>query len=334
LTPKAVHPSSQAVISEKLARRALDVVAVGDLNVDIITSPISSLPEPETSHTVDSMRLYTGGNAANFAAAAASLGMRTAFIGALGEDPISGWLQAAMSRYGVRLAVKTRPESAAGITFAITYVDGRRQFIATHGSNLDLSYEDIDLSLVESAGHLHRSGFWYCPQLMGEPTRRLLRHARERGVQTSLDIGWDSQGWTDHRVSLVHQALVETDILFINEQELKRLTRKEAVDDAVSKVLEIGVGMVALHLGEKGSMVATPSESLMASAFKVKPLNPTGSGDVYNAAFVYGVLQGWAPAEAALFANAAAALHILRTGPVFPKLRDVEEFMSRADART
>jgi len=320
-----------ATISEGKPRKALDVVAVGDLNVDIITSPISSLPEPETSYTVDSIGLCTGGNAANFAAAAATLGMRTAFMGALGEDPISEWLQAAMSRYGVQVAVKTRRESTAGITFAITYTNGSRQFIAAHGSNLDLCYGDMDLSLVESARHLHRSGFWYCPQLMGEPTRKLLANARERGVQTSLDIGWDSQGWTDYRVSLVNQALEQVDILFINERELQRLTRREMIEDAVSRVLQMGVGMVALHLGERGSMVVTPRESLMAPAFKVEPLNPTGSGDVYNAAFVYGALQGWSLRRTAVFANAAAALHIIRAGPVFPRLRDVEEFVTRAD---
>ncbi|MEM2905860.1 MAG: PfkB family carbohydrate kinase [Candidatus Bathyarchaeia archaeon] len=251
--------------------KALDVVAVGDINLDIITSPIVSLPERETSFTVDSMGLYTGGNAANFAGAAASLGMRTAFIGALGEDPISEWLRAAMTRYGVRLAVKTRRESTAGITFAVTYTDGTRQFIATHGSNLDLSYTDIDLSLAGSARHLHRSGFWYCPQLIGEPTRRLLRAAREGGVQTSLDIGWDNQGWTDERVSHVNRTLGEVDIFFVNERELQRLTREERIEEALDRVLATGVGMVALHLGERGSMVVTRGERIAAPAFKVKP---------------------------------------------------------------
>lgn len=312
----------------------LDVLAVGDLNLDIITSPIRQLPEPETSFTVNSMGLFTGGNAANFSAAAASLGLRTVFSGSLGRDAISDWLQDEMRGYGVQLAIKVRPASTAGITFAVTYLDGRRQFIATHGSNLELGYDDVDLSLLERARHVHRSGFWYCPQLMGESTRRLLEVARMGGAQTSLDIGWDSQGWPDHRVNLARQALEETDVLFVNERELQRLTQTELADDGVDRALQFGVRMVALHLGERGSMVVTAKERVIAPAFRVTPVNPTGSGDVYNAAFVYGMLHDWSLQQAALFANAAAAMHILRTKPIYPTTLNVEEFMTKTEVRS
>ncbi len=311
----------------------IDVVAVGDLNLDIITSPIKALPGKETSCDVEHMGLYTGGNAANFAAAAACLKLKTRFMGALGPDPISRWLMEKMREYGVECVVKVREDSSAGITFAITYTDGTRQFIAAYGSNNDLSIEDIDFSKLKGVRHVHRSGFWYCKKIMGEPTKRLLRYTRELGAETSLDIGWDDLGWTDERVSMVYKCLQYVTVFFINEKELQHLYRKNDIKAAASEALEMGVKVLALHLGEKGSMVFTKDTIIKAPAYRVKPLNPTGSGDAYNAAFVYGMLKRRPLNAVADFANAAAALHIIRTKPVFPEIKKVETFMAETEKR-
>lgn len=99
--------------------------------------------------------------AAKFAITAASLGLKTRFIGLLGVDPLSRWLREKMKYYGVEMRAKTKEGVTAGITFVITYRDGSHHFIGYIGSNRELTIEDMDFNQFKSVKHLHRSGIWW-----------------------------------------------------------------------------------------------------------------------------------------------------------------------------
>jgi sugar/nucleoside kinase (ribokinase family) len=305
----------------------MQVAAVGDLNIDLISQPLSDFPRKEASTIIDYYVLMVGGCAANFAAATSSLGLPTRFLGLLGDDAMSDWLVAEMERYGVEVRVRRKPEMTCGITLAFAFEDGKRSYLATLGSNRELQLEDLDLSLLEGVDHVHRSGYWWSDQMVGEATAQVLRYAKEHGSHTSLDIGWDYKGWSSDRVQSVFTALRHVDLFFANRDEVEKLTGQSDPIEGAKELLEAGPEMIALHLGKSGSAVVTGDGITLAEPHDVEVVNPTGTGDVFNASFVYGLVKGWDIQKVVDFAVGSAEVHIQRKDRSFPTLDKVESFM-------
>jgi sugar/nucleoside kinase (ribokinase family) len=294
------------------------VVAVGDICVDIKTDPLSDFTLGDRQFRVKDLSLSVGGNSANFCLGTARLGLDTSINCCLGRDAISGWLRERMTESGIKVVVKRHGKGIAAITYGLTHTDGTRQMITFNGPNLQFGERDIDYSLVKSASHLHRSGFWWTPKLWGEPTRKLMRFAQDNNIETSFDVGTDPEGWPEERRAHVYKALESTGIFFGNQTEITNLAQEKGLKKGADALLGMGVKMVVAHLGPEGSAVCTKREMIKVPAFKVTPLNPIGSGDIFNAGFTYARLQRWPLRRCALFANACAAYYIERIERPYP----------------
>jgi len=269
--------------------------------------------------------MVPGGNAANFALGCAALGLRTGLAACLGGDPISRFLAAALRRGNVVSFVRTRRDLEAGRTVALTRADGSRQLITYNGSNLAFGPKDIPAGALD-ARHVHRSGYWWTPKLQGKPTLDLLRTARDRGAETSLDIATDPEGWTDSRRARVLQVLPEVTIFFANEEEMRGVLGCRDLAACTREARAIGVEVLAVHRGPRGCAVASGRNVVRVPAFRVRLRNPTGSGDLFNAGFVFGRTRGWRLERCARFANAVAAVHMEGTA-AYPPRRAVERLL-------
>ena len=297
----------------------LDAVAVGDICVDFPTPPLEGFSLGDRQLWVPTLPMVPGGNAANFALGARALGLRTGLAACLGTDPISGFLRAALRRARVVSFITTRKGLEAGRTLALTHADGSRQMITYNGSNLAFSPADVPAKARE-ARHIHRAGYWWTPKLQGKPTRDLLQRARNRGAETSLDVSTDPEGWPDARRAKVLAVLPEVSVFFGNEAEVHGVLGTRDLRAAAKEAIAYGVDVLAVHQGAAGCTVATRRGSLHVKSFRVRPRNPTGAGDAFNAGFVYGRLHGWDLGRCAHFANAVAAAHIERPDRPYPTL--------------
>ena len=300
----------------------LDAVAVGDICVDLLTPPLKGFSLGDRQLWVSSLPMVPGGNAANFALGCAALGLRTGLAACLGGDPISKFLAAELRRANVVSFVKVRKALEAGRTVALTHADGSRQLLTYNGSNLAFTPEDVPARILD-AKHVHRAGYWWTPKLQGRPTRAILRKARDRGAETSLDVATDPEGWTDRRRARVLAVLPETTIFFGNEEEVRGVLGCRDLAACAREARAQGVEILAVHRGVRGCAVASREGVLRIPAFRVRPQNPTGTGDLFNAGFVYGRLQGWPIERCARFGNAVSARHL--EGPsAYPTRREVE----------
>src|SRR2546427_9890675 len=157
--------------------------------------------------------------------------------------------------------------------------------ITYNGTNLAFSPADVPAKALD-ARHVHRSGYWWTPRLQGKPTRDLLRKAQDRGVETSLDVSTDPEGWPDSRRAKVLAVLPEVSIFFGNEEEVCGVFGVRSLGSAAKEALRLGVEILAVHQGANGCVGAAKGEHHRTPAFSVVPRNPTGSGDSVNAGFV------------------------------------------------
>jgi ribokinase len=129
--------------------------------------------------------------------------------------------------------------------------------------------------------------------------------------------------------------LRQVSIITPNETEAEKLTGikvKTTADAAKAAdwLLAKGVQAVIITLGNRGSFVATSEGKKLVPSYKVKPLDTTGAGDIYNGVLAVALGEGNSMLEAARFANAAGALSITRLGaqPSAPSRKKIDSFLA------
>ncbi len=304
-----------------------DVVVIGDVFCDIATMPIADYPERDKQIGCEFM-LKIGGQAGNCAAACASIGLKTALICKTGNDVLSQWVLSELQKVGVNcFAGLTEKEELQhpGITVSIAFEDGSRSMLSDRGANIDLKEGDVSFELLRKARFVMRAGHWNTEGLF--PTnKKILEFVKSAGAYIGVDIGWSAYlGWTTHARRTVFDLLPSTDFLFVNEAEINGLSEKKERSGAYD-LLDNGCKNVIVHGGARGSSWISNEFEIGCQAFNVKPISPTGVGDVFNAGFIYALLEGEEAKECLRFANACAAEYIStkRRGNVFPTLKGVE----------
>jgi len=317
-----------------MARRVCRVVAVGDAIVDRITPPMRPLPRGDFQGHIPAFETLPGGNATNFALQIAQLGAKTAFVGVLGRDSNADLLREAYRRHGVRAMVRTDPGHPTGATVALSWTGGGRALITSLGANGELRLRDVPPNILNRFDHLHRAGFWWTPRLMGRPTALLLSRARRAGVGTSLDMSTDPFGWTREHLRAARMALPFVDTFFGNEVEVSALGGDPSPFEAARRICVMGAREVVIHRGNRGSAWISPDGVEKVPAFAVPIENPTGCGDVFNAAYVYARFGGDPVLEALRFANACSALHIRDRRHPYSRLAEVRRFLASRFTRS
>ena len=315
-----------------MPRKATRVVAVGDAIVDIVSPPLEGLPPGDVQGEVSGFAFLPGGNATNFALQMAALGMRTSLVASVGRDVLADVLHRAYKVHGVEARLRIDPKRTTGTTVALTWADGRRALLTAPGANASLRETDVPAGLLASATHVHRAGFWWASGLLGAPTARLLRRAHHAGATTSLDISTDPQGWPRARVEAGRMCLPHVDTFFGNEVEVCAVAGTRDPIVAAERILEHGVEEVVLHRGENGASWVREGQRASLPAFRVPIDNPTGCGDIFNAAYLFAKLSGATTEEALGLGNACAALHLRDRTVPYPDLRLLRRFV-RGTAR-
>jgi ribokinase len=303
-----------------------DVTVIGDINVDIITSPISKYPEKDKQIVVDSIKLSPGGSSFNLALALARLGVKTKFIGRVGKDEFGKMLVSIGKKAGIKMHIKVEGET--GITLAISFKDGTRSFISFKGSNSQFSLKDFSLTAIE--GKVLAIGGYNLLNSLRKDVQQILDYAKSRGMLTSLDPNWDPDGWSEERVRDIYNLLPKLDFFLpdLNEAEAITYTKNDVL--MAKKLLNLGVSNVLIKEGSKGCLLAVKSYVKLIPSFKVNAINTTGAGDVFHAAFIKYILAGKDIEDAVKLANAAAAISVTKFGfERYPTEKQVTEFLQR-----
>ncbi|MEV4623274.1 carbohydrate kinase family protein, partial [Asanoa sp. NPDC049573] len=201
----------------------IDLLVVGDANPDVVLAGVpSSLGYGQREQLVSAGELTLGGSAAITACGAARLGLRTAFVGRVGDDAAGRFCLDALRARGVDVTgCVVDPVAATALTVVLTADGGDRAILTAPGCLPLLGVDDVDPALVASARHVHVSSYFLQPRLAaGLPS--WFASVRAAGGTTSLDTNDDPSGrWAGGVVA----ALAQTDIFLPNEAEALALAR-------------------------------------------------------------------------------------------------------------
>ncbi len=292
-----------------------EAICLGILVVDVIGRPIERVPPPGTLALVDSITPHIGGCAANTGIGLHRLGIETAVVGAVGRDGFGEFVRQTLGDEGMDTSAIQQKDAPTSATMVLVQGDGERTFLHSVGANAVLSSADFDVAALNGVRVLHIAGHGLMPGFDGAPCAGLLAHAQSQGVLTSLDTaGSPDAQW--------RQRLMETlpflDLFVPSLHEVRELFPSCSTPESIlSRLLDEGVGTVALKMGEAGSYARNQrGESARVSAFNVPIIDATGAGDAFAAGFLASTLRGL-PLEMCLkMANATGACCVGAVGTI------------------
>ena len=270
------------------AGRDFDVLVVGDLNADLILSGDVTPAFGQVEKLLDDVNLTIGSSAAIFACGAARLGLRTAFVGKVGDDTFGRFMIEALMARGIDTSgVVIDSTIKTGLSVILSRRTDRA--ILTYlGSIAALRFPEIDLALLQRARHLHLGSFFLLDALRPD-IPKFFKTARASGLSVSLDTNYDpTEKWNGNLMDTLGQV----DIFLPNETELLRITRANEVQTGLQALSE-RVPLIALKRGAEGALAQQGTASYSAQSIAVDVLDTTGAGDSFDAGFIYGYLNGW-----------------------------------------
>jgi len=287
-----------------------NLITFGEVALDIILAGVDRVPRrwAVLGHARGA-RALTAGTAGYVAQCFSKLGGHASVVGKIGDDNVGRLVLEGFRRCGVstrNLIVDTNVNTE--ISTVILYNDGNKSSVVS--GILPLAPEDFGNGLTNGTA-FHFAGFLLYPNLWGKPAVSLFKSVRESGLLVSVDPQMSATGiWAKPFEGI----LEHLDVLLLDEEEAKRISRRDRTLDAVEKLMTNGPRMVAVKLGAKGCIVGCADRIHHISAYKVTPVSTIGAGDAFDAAFIFASLKNWNVEKAARFANVAAAISTTRYG--------------------
>ncbi len=291
-----------------------DVVSIGILVADVISKPMTSLPEKGKLMPIDSITLHSGGCALSSAVDMSKIGLDTAVVGKIGDDGFGSYLTGVLKAEKVEtrgLAIGKGSKTSASVV--VVGNDSERSFIHCFGANGEFTYEDIDFDFVKQYRLAFFTGVNLMASLDGKPLGRAVKKAKELGLITVMDTAWDASGrWME----LVEDALPYLDYFIPSYDEAVLISGKENPSDIADVFMSYGVKNVAVKLGKDGCYIkaADGSEYTIPTFLNIKAVETTGAGDAFSSGFITGIIKGWSLDKCGLFANAVGTFSVSQIG--------------------
>lgn len=303
-----------------------DLLVIGEINPDLIL--IGDDIDPtygQVEKVVKAATLTIGSSSAITACGAARLGLRTAFVGLVGDDVFGRFMLEAMQDRGIdTTACVVDPALKTGFSVILARSSGDRAILTFMGSMSDLRPDHIDATFLSRVRHLHVGSYFLLDRLR-PALPSLFREARRLGLSTSLDTNWDPRGIWDADDLLAH-----CDLFLPNEKEARQISGRASLPDALDVLSKI-VPTLAVKLGAQGGLARSGETVLQLPPPPVDIVDTVGAGDSFDAGFLYGFLNRWPLERALRLALACGSLSTRASGgtDAQPTLEEAKRWLGK-----
>ena len=310
-----------------------NIFCIGELLIDMVCVDNKGLKDGEK------FEKKAGGAPANVAASLCKLEGNSYFLGQVGDDFFGTFLVEMLESLNINTSMTVKNGST---TIALVGIDanGERNFDFLRGSDGEYSFDNIDTSKITSSDIIHfgsATGF-----LDGELKNtyfKLLEHAKTNNIYVSFDPNYRDalikDDMLDQFVSDCIEFLKVTDFTKLSDEELTLITKEKDLDAGVKKLHELGVKVVTITLGSKGTYLSVNGENVIIPSIKITQVDSTGAGDSFVGAVLKQVaeiedkknisMEEWK--KIITFANKVGAITCTNYGAIdsMPTLEEVKD---------
>ncbi len=278
----------------------VDVVGVG-LNASDTLIPVAHYPARGSKVEFRSAQVLPGGQVATAMVACQQWGLRTRYVGKVGDDGAAAVHRAEFARRGVEAHLFTAPGCPSQQAFILVDDFGERTVLWKRDERLTLRPEELRREWIVNSRALHVDGHDTAAATVAASW------ARAVGVPVIADL--------DELYPGVETLLKKVDYLITSRDIPGRLMEEHDLKKSLPALRDrFGCRLTAATLGEQGVLAWDETQFHYAPAFRIEPVDTTGAGDIFHAGFIYGLLQGWPLQRQLEFACAAAALNCTAVG--------------------
>jgi len=297
---------------------------IGDAAVDLIPEGNKYLKLP-------------GGTGANVAVALSRLGVRSALVTKLGNDPLAAFLADILEREKVNTQhVYFSERHKTGLIIVSLNSSGERHFTHMVKPSADSQMKNSDIPAFEQGDWLCVSAFIFAQRASREATFFAMQQAKMAGSLVCVDANIRVDMWDDESLLIPKtlEALKSADIAKMSEDELLLLTNTDSIREGIEKAKQWPAEIKIITLAEKGAILLSEQSEFHIKGYNVPVVDMTGAGDAFFAALISKLmpLASWTDdqlIDAIEFSNACGALVVGKKGAMsaLPDLGTVNEFM-------
>ncbi len=278
-----------------------DVVGVG-LNATDTLILLPHFPALDSKVEFTSAELRPGGQVASAMVACQSWGLRTRYVGKVGDDSPAELQRRELARARVEAHLLVVPGCSSQVAFILVdQTSGERTILWKRDARLTLRPDELRRDWIVRARALHLDGHDTAAAATAA------RWAREAGVVVTADL--------DNLYSGVEALLENVDYLLASRDFPARLTGEADLLKSLPAIRsQYGCRVAGVTLGRAGALAWDAQQFHYSPGYRVEPVDTTGAGDIFHGAFVYALLQGWPLGRQLDFACAAAALNCTAIG--------------------
>ena len=268
-----------------------EIACVGILVEDTFCGPMKELPPEGRLLAVDAMPVKVGGCAANVALDLVKQGLSVDIIGCLGRDSAAKSLIAALEKHQVGCSHMVHSDQYPTSKTVVLLVEGQdRRFIHMFGANQALAVSQIRREWLDGVKVLYLGGLFAMPGIKTAELHGLLKYCRSQGIVTVVDVVIAQQWTGGDELSVL---LPEIDYFTPNDDEARHITGLTDPLEQLRYFQERGAHTVIITLGKAGAVAARGGQYWRSNIFPAKVVDPSGSGDAFDAGIITAIRRGW-----------------------------------------
>ena len=327
--------------------KAYDSLHMGRSSIDLYSNDIGA---PFVD--IQSYAAYVGGSPANISVGARRLGLKTALLTAVGDDPVGDFILHFLNNEGVdtRFIPRKSEHRTSAVVLGIEPPDKfPLVYYRDNCADINLTIDDALAAPLDDCRVFQFAG----TNLSLEPSRSATlfaaEMARQAGAAVVFDVDFRPDQWHDVRAFgvVARSALRLVDVVIGTEDEINaamlsdvsqmRVSHSQVSDtkvegdtrSGIAFMLGLGPRAVIEKIGSQGARVHLKGGEVMdVPGFPVEVTNILGAGDAFGGGFIYGLVKGWGWHKSARLGNACGAIVVTEHGCAnfMPTLPEVEAF--------
>ena len=327
---------------------ACDLLTIGRSSIDLYSNQIGA-PFAQ----IESFGAFVGGCPTNIAVGGRRLGLETALVTAVGDDPVAEFVLRFLEREGVETRFIARKPGLRTCAVLLGIQPPDRfplVFYRERAPDMELTIDELAAAPLCEARAVLFTGTGLSRDPSRTATLWAVETARAAGATTVLDLDFRPDQWHDARAFgvAVRGALPLCHAVVGTEEELKAVFLERAGDVQVSgsqvsgaevagdieraaeQLMARGPRVLVVKRGARGAVVHEQGRATEVAPFPVEVLNVLGAGDAFASGLLYGFLHGWDWAKSARMGNACGAIVVTKPGCAnfMPTEREALDFIA------
>jgi len=264
-----------------------DVICMGSATIDLFVNINQKFKECDAGEKVliGDLDHKTGGGGTNSAVSLSRLGLKTAYLGKLGDDHNAERILKELKQEKVKIIPVKKSKKRTSFSVVMESSKEKDRIIYTYkGASNDLSLKDFNNKKIKTR-------WLYVATLLGKSCKTV-EGIILKAKKNKTKVLFNPSEYLAKKTNQIKIILKNTDIIVLNKHEAQIMTKtKKGVKELAKLILSKGPTTVIITNGSKGVHYFNKSDYIHVPAKKVKVVSTAGCGDAFTSGFLAGIIK-------------------------------------------